>query len=124
MPTHRKPAKPPAAEADADKPKRYKEIEAPVTFKSLKPKPSAAGGAAGARTKLLFGYSRGEFLKLAIIPLIVLATTAISVYYRHTIVKNVNVPLDEPRVVNVADYKEPENLDRFWGTYRYLIINS
>ena len=43
---------------------------------------------------------------------------AISWAYNNHLSGMVNQPLGEPRVVSSDQYKSPENLDRYWGTYR------
>ena len=43
---------------------------------------------------------------------------AISWVYNNHLSNLVNKPLNEPTVINPDQYRSPENLDRFWGTYR------
>ena len=55
---------------------------------------------------------------IAIIALIIIVPTSISWAYNIHLSSLVNKPLNEPRVINPHQYTSPENLDRFWGTYR------
>jgi mannosyl-oligosaccharide glucosidase len=62
--------------------------------------------------------SKSDQVKLLIIPLVILLGVFGSIYYNFWLASFVNMPLNEPAIVNETDYKAPANLDRFWGTYR------
>jgi hypothetical protein len=62
--------------------------------------------------------SSSDQYKLLLIPFVMLVGVFGSLYYNAWLSSFVNTPLNEPRIVNETDYKAPENLDRFWGTYR------
>ena len=55
---------------------------------------------------------------IAVVVILFVVPVAISWTYNNHLASLVNQPLSEPRVVNSGHYKAPENLDRFWGTYR------
>lgn len=59
-----------------------------------------------------------EFNKIILIPIVLSMAIGISIYYNNWLSGKVNIPLNEPKIVNESDYKSVENLDRFWGTYR------
>lgn len=59
-----------------------------------------------------------EFNKLILIPIALSMAIGLSIYYNNWLSSKVNVPLNEPKIVNESDYKSAENLDRYWGTYR------
>lgn len=65
--------------------------------------------------------STSENIKLLLIPCAVLGALLISWYHNKSIGNMVNTPLNEPRIIDEASYTSPENLDRFWGSYRYFL---
>lgn len=62
--------------------------------------------------------SSNDQTKLLLIPITIVIAFLISWAYNRYLSGLVNTPLNEPRVINESAYKSPENLDRFWGTYR------
>ncbi len=56
--------------------------------------------------------------KMILLPLVCLLAVFVSYYYNIWMMKRVKTPLDEPKIVNNASYTSPENLDRYWGSYR------
>ena len=56
--------------------------------------------------------------KLALIPITLVSALVFSWYYNNYLSSLVNKPLDEPRIVDESSYTAPENLDRYWGSYR------
>lgn len=62
--------------------------------------------------------STSERKKLIFIPITILLAVLGSYYYNIWLISLVNKPLNEPRIIDTSLYKSPENLDRFWGTYR------
>jgi hypothetical protein len=58
--------------------------------------------------------------KLLLIPLTIVAGVLASWVYNTYLAGLVNTPLKEPRVTNESLYKSSENLDRYWGTYRFV----
>ncbi len=59
-----------------------------------------------------------ERKKLILIPITIVLGVLGSYFYNIWLISLVNKPLNEPRIINASLYKSPENLDRFWGTYR------
>lgn len=59
-----------------------------------------------------------ERVKVVLIPLTIAIGVLVSWAYNTYLAGLVNKPLNEPKVVNESLYKSPENLDRYWGTYR------
>lgn len=58
--------------------------------------------------------------KLAIIIVILFVIPVVaSWYYNMMLAARVNKPLVEPNIIDSNTYKSKENIDRFWGTYRY-----
>ncbi|CAF0833560.1 unnamed protein product [Brachionus calyciflorus] len=62
--------------------------------------------------------SPNDSIKLFIIPVVIATAVGASVYYNNWLGRQVNTPLNEPRIINESDYKSTDNLDRYWGTYR------
>lgn len=62
--------------------------------------------------------STSDHKKLIAIPVTIVLAASISWFYTRYLASLVNTPLSEPRVINESLYKSPENIDRFWGTYR------
>lgn len=56
--------------------------------------------------------------KLYLIPLTLVLGIVASWFYNRYLAGLVNTPLNVARVINESSYKSPENIDRFWGTYR------
>lgn len=65
--------------------------------------------------------STSEKIKLFLIPCTVLGALIISWHHNHSLGSMVNTPLNEPRIIDESSYTSPENLDRFWGSYRYFV---
>ena len=61
--------------------------------------------------------------KIYFVLLTLISALVISWYYNQYLSSLVNKPLDEPKIIHESFYTEPENLDRYWGTYR-LIYNK
>jgi hypothetical protein len=70
-------------------------------------------GTASLRTSL-----NADKYKLAMVPITLMSALVFSWYYNNYLSSLVNKPLDEPRIVDESSYTAPENLDRYWGTYR------
>ena len=60
--------------------------------------------------------------KLAMVPITLISALVFSWYYNGYLSSLVNKPLNEPRIVEESSYTAPENLDRYWGTYRYRLF--
>lgn len=56
--------------------------------------------------------------KLYLIPLTLILAVSTSWGYNRYLASLVNTPLNVAKVINDSSYKSPENIDRFWGTYR------
>lgn len=80
---------------------------------AVNPRSKRAGSAE--KTKEI---AKSEQKKLILIPLTLVVAVLISIYYNSWLASMVNSPLKEPKITNETEYKTPENLDRFWGTYR------
>ena len=59
-----------------------------------------------------------ERKKLILIPITIAIGVCVSWLYNSWLISQVNKPLSEPAIIEASYYKSPENLDRFWGTYR------
>jgi hypothetical protein len=57
--------------------------------------------------------------KLILIPVILVVAVIISWLYNNYLAGLVNKPLNEAKIIDPESYKSEENLDRYWGTYRY-----
>jgi hypothetical protein len=66
--------------------------------------------------------NKAENLKLFLIPITILIGIAISVYYNIWMIGRVITPLNEPKIISSDSYTQSENLDRYWGSYRFLKI--
>jgi hypothetical protein len=64
--------------------------------------------------------SNTDRFKLMLIPTALIAMLFASWYYSILLASLVNTPLNEPKVIDEKSYKSPNNLDRFWGSYRFL----
>ena len=60
-----------------------------------------------------------EKLKLYLIPGMLVTGILASWYYNMWLSGFVNTPLNEPRIINTSEYRSAQNLDRYWGTYRF-----
>lgn len=56
--------------------------------------------------------------KFMIIPITLFLAVLVAWLYQQYVAGLVNTPLNAPKVINESSYKSPENLDRYWGTYR------
>jgi len=56
--------------------------------------------------------------KMLMLPLVCLLAIIVSYYYNIWLTNRVKTPLDEPRIIQNTSYTSPENLDRYWGSYR------
>ena len=56
--------------------------------------------------------------KLYLIPLTLILAVSTSWGYNRYLASLVNTPLNVAKVINDSSYKSPDNIDRFWGTYR------
>lgn len=62
--------------------------------------------------------------KLILIPITLVLAVSISWFYNVYLSGLVNTPLNAAKVINESSYKSPENLDRFWGTYRFIFYTN
>lgn len=88
---------------------------------SLDKKDSSSAAAAAAAHKRSRGNAtnaNSDRNKLMALPLTIVLGVSISWLYSRYLAGLVNTPLNVPRVINESSYKSPENIDRFWGTYR------
>jgi hypothetical protein len=61
---------------------------------------------------------KAEFNKLILIPVTLVVGVCLSWLYNNWLAGRINTPLNEPKIVDELSYTSPENLDRYWGTYR------
>jgi len=64
--------------------------------------------------------SNSDRFKILLIPTALLAMLFSSWYYGIWLERLVNTPLNEPKIIDEKSYKSQNNLDRFWGSYRFL----
>jgi hypothetical protein len=67
--------------------------------------------------------SSSDKFKLILIPTALLTMLFASWYYSIWLASLVNTPLNEPKIIDEKSYKSSDNLDRFWGSYRFLTKN-
>ena len=60
--------------------------------------------------------------KLWVVPVPIVVGILVSLYYNQWLAIHVNMPHNEPKIVGDNFYLQPENQDRYWGTYRQTIL--
>ncbi len=60
-----------------------------------------------------------DYNKVILVPITIVLGLVASWYYNYWLMSLVNKPLNEYRIINQSDYMAVENLDRYWGTYRF-----
>lgn len=62
-----------------------------------------------------------DFNKLILIPIALVAALGLSYSYNQWLQSQVNKPFDGPKIVQSSSYLDASNLERYWGTYRFLM---